>query len=111
MTIILRFPTLAMAGLVLSMITTLGADPNRVETGLVESKSGEPPGRFPCPEASVARYTAFRVTEPILIDGKLEEAAWKAAPQSPRFVDILSGQRAIHGTRAAVVWDDEYMYV
>jgi hypothetical protein len=66
---------------------------------------------FPCPEASIARYTAFRVVGAIEVDGVLAEPSWKAAPQSPRFVDMISGQPAIHETRAAVLWDDQYLYV
>ncbi len=67
--------------------------------------------RFPCPENEVARYTAYRATGPIRVDGRLDEAAWSRAPQSPRFVDILSGQRVIHETHATVVWDDTNLYV
>ena len=66
---------------------------------------------FPCPENEIARYTAYHTREPITIDGRLDEPAWKRAPLSPRFVDILSGGRAIHDTRAAVVWDDENLYI
>jgi hypothetical protein len=66
---------------------------------------------FPCPENEIARYTAYRTDVPITIDGKLDEAAWKRAPLSPRFVDILSGGRTIHGTHAAVLWDEENLYV
>ncbi|MBC8001235.1 MAG: carbohydrate-binding family 9-like protein [Opitutaceae bacterium] len=66
---------------------------------------------FPCPTNDIARYTAHRVTQPIKIDGKLDEAAWKAAPTSPRFVDILSGQPVLHDTRATVLWDEDYLYV
>ena len=33
------------------------------------------------------------------------------APRSPRFRDILTGERVIHDTRAAVIWDDENLYV
>ncbi|MHC1766213.1 MAG: transglutaminase domain-containing protein [Verrucomicrobiia bacterium] len=67
--------------------------------------------KFPCPEASIARHTAWRAAEPINVDGKLDEAAWREAPVSPRFVDILTGGPVIHDTRAAVVWDDQYLYV
>lgn len=45
------------------------------------------------------------------IDGKLDEPSWKAATYSPRFVDILTGAPVIHDTRAAVLWDDQYLYV
>jgi hypothetical protein len=66
---------------------------------------------FPCPTNEIARYTAFCVSEPIHIDGNLDEPAWKAASVSPRFVDIITGRPVIHDTRAAVVWDDQYLYV
>ena len=67
--------------------------------------------KFPCPATNIARYTALRTTQPIRVDGKLDEPAWAAAPRSPRFVDILTGQPAVHDTRAAVLWDDQYLYV
>lgn len=67
--------------------------------------------KFPCPENEIAHYTAYRVNEPIRIDGKLEEAVWKQAPHSPRFIDILTGGRTIHDTHAMVVWDETNLYV
>lgn len=67
--------------------------------------------RFPCPDEEVARYEALRTADPIVIDGRLDEPVWQHAPQSPRFIDIISGGRAIHDTRAMVVWDDENLYV
>jgi len=67
--------------------------------------------KFPCPENEIARYTAYHVSEPIRIDGRLDEKAWQRAPRSPRFVDILSGQPALHDTRASVLWDDDNLYV
>jgi hypothetical protein len=66
---------------------------------------------FPCPENEIARYTAHRIREPITIDGRLDESPWKKAPLSPRFVDILSGGRTVHDTRAAVVWDEQNLYI
>lgn len=66
---------------------------------------------FPVPDEDIARYTAHRTTGPITIDGRLDEADWLAAPRSPRFVDLISGKRAIHDTRAAVMWDDDCLYV
>ena len=61
---------------------------------------------FPWPHEKIAHYTAYRVDEPIRVDGRLDEEAWQMAPRSPRFVDLIRGQRAIHDTRAAVLWDD-----
>ena len=65
----------------------------------------------PVKDDQVARYTALRVNRPITIDGKLDESNWKHAPRSPQFVDLISGEKAIHDTRAAVIWDDENLYV
>ncbi len=65
----------------------------------------------PWPDDKVARYTAYRVDAPLHIDGLLDETAWQLAPRSPRFVDLVSGGDAIHDTRAAVLWDDDYLYV
>jgi hypothetical protein len=67
--------------------------------------------KFPCSQSDIAQYKAFRVSGPIRIDGKLDESSWKEAPISPRFVDLVSGQPVIHDTRAAVLWDDQYLYV
>jgi len=66
---------------------------------------------FPWPEDAIARYTAFRVETPPVIDGRLDEACWQRAPKSPRFADLVNGSRAIHDTRAAVLWDDQNLYV
>jgi hypothetical protein len=67
--------------------------------------------KFPCPENEIESYTCFRVSEEIVIDGKLNEAVWKRVPESPRFKDILTGGRTIHDTRAFVVWDATNLYV
>jgi hypothetical protein len=66
---------------------------------------------FPRPQESIARYTAYRATTPPVIDGKLDEPCWQHAPRSPRFADLVSAAAAVHDTRAAVLWDDEYLYV
>jgi len=66
---------------------------------------------FPCPENEIARYSAYHIREPINVDGRLDEMVWNHAPLSPRFVDILSGGRTIHDTRAAVVWDENNLYI
>ena len=65
----------------------------------------------PVPIASVARYSALRTNGSIHVDGKLDESSWKNAPRSPKFVDLITGQPTIHDTQAAVLWDDEYLYV
>lgn len=66
---------------------------------------------FPWPDAKIPHYTAYRLNEPLKIDGRLDEPAWQAAPRSPRFVDLITGRPTIHDTRAAVLWDEECLYV
>ena len=72
------------------------------------STGSAPP--FPWPEERVAHYTAYRVPEPLAIGGKLDDASWRLAPRSPRFVDLITGKPTVHDTRAAVLWDDSYLY-
>lgn len=64
-----------------------------------------------CPESYVARYTCYRTRGPVRVDGSLTETAWRRAPQSPRFVDMVTGEPGYFDTRAAAVWDDECLYV
>src|ERR1044072_5397230 len=45
--------------------------------------------KFPCTEDKIANYTAYHISEPIDIDGRLEESVWQHAPRSPRYVDII----------------------
>jgi hypothetical protein len=66
---------------------------------------------FPWPQEAIARYTAYRTDRPPIIDGKLDEDCWRLAPRSPRFTDLISGMPAIHDTRAALLWDDECLYI
>lgn len=65
----------------------------------------------PCDQFDIPRYEAFRTSTPPTIDGRLDEAIWQQAPRSPNFRDLISGAETIHDTRAAVLWDEEYLYV
>ncbi len=63
-------------------------------------------------EEGLKHYTACRANGPIVVDGRLDEAAWRLADRSPRFEDLEEpGRPALFDTRAAVLWDDDYMYV
>ena len=53
----------------------------------------------------------YRTRTPLCIDGRLEEDAWKKAPWSHRFVDVIGGTPALYDSRAAVLWDDRCLYV
>ena len=59
------------------------------------------------------QYTCRRALRPIEIDGRLNDAAWLAAPWTTDFVDIQGPARPaprLH-TRAKLLWDDDYLYV
>jgi hypothetical protein len=86
----------------------LGSLPARTQNS---SPSAGAAVQFPCDTNAIAHYIAHKVSEPIRIDGLPDEKSWQAAPQSPRFVDIITGKPAMYDTRAAVLWDDENLYV
>ncbi|MCA9290614.1 MAG: carbohydrate-binding family 9-like protein [Phycisphaerales bacterium] len=58
-------------------------------------------------------YVCVRAADPIAIDGRLNDASWRAAPWTSRFVDIEGDvkPRPRHVTRVKMMWDDEYFYI
>jgi hypothetical protein len=58
-------------------------------------------------------YVCYRAPGPITIDGKLDDAAWKAAPWTDYFVDIEGDRRPAprYRTRVKMLWDDRCLYV
>ena len=77
--------------------------------GQAQMKAGT--GRYGCSEKDIAHYVCRRAAGRITIDGRLDEPSWQKAEKSPRFVDMASGEPAFYDTRAAAIWDDEYLYV
>jgi hypothetical protein len=68
------------------------------------------PAKLVDPEG-IPRYTARKITGKVTIDGKLDETSWTGAVRTTRFVDLVTGARTVHDTRAAILWDDQYLYV
>ncbi len=62
------------------------------------------------PGIEVARYTCYRTSKPIEIDGRLDKPAWKNAPPSTPFVDIVTGAPAWFDTCVRLLWDDSFLY-
>jgi hypothetical protein len=58
-------------------------------------------------------YVAYRASEPIRLDGKLDDAVWQKAPWSEDFVDIEGDRRPAprFRTRVKMLWDDQYFYI
>jgi hypothetical protein len=61
------------------------------------------------PQGYLCRHT----DTPILIDGKLDDAAWTDAPWTSNFVDIRDAAwpKPRFRTHAKLLWDDDYLYI
>jgi len=66
---------------------------------------------YGCSENEVAHYTCYRMTDPVRIDGNPDKYPWNKAKRSPRFVDMATGEPGWYDTRAAVLWDQNYLYI
>lgn len=71
----------------------------------------EPSDFPPVPDEAVRRIVAKRAEGPIVIDGRMDEAAWQKADVSPKFVDLISGKPTLYDTQVRVLWNDQYLYV
>jgi WD40 repeat protein/serine/threonine protein kinase len=58
-------------------------------------------------------YVAYRAAAAIVMDGKLDDDAWQAAPWTDDFVDIEGDLRIKprFRTRVKMLWDDDYLYI
>lgn len=71
-------------------------------------------GPDPRPFVMPRHYVCQRSAEPIVLDGKLDEAAWGKAPWTESHVDIEGQMRPVkpkYDTRSKMLWDDQYFYV
>jgi hypothetical protein len=74
-------------------------------------RQAKPPVDFEALPFAPRQYVCYRAAAPPAIDGRLDDAAWQAAPWSEPFVDI-DGRRAVPlRTRVKMLWDDDYFYV
>ncbi len=58
-------------------------------------------------------YVCYHASNPVKIDGQLDEAAWQAVPWTENFADIEGAAKPSprFRTRAKMLWDAEYFYV
>ena len=56
-------------------------------------------------------YCCLRAPAEPPVDGTLDGPVWRAAERSPRFGDMVNGAPGLYDTRAALLWDDEALYV
>lgn len=66
---------------------------------------------IPCNQEELPHYSASHINGSIRVDGHLDEQAWKEVKKSPSFRDLIHGTDTRCETRAAVLWDDDYLYV
>jgi hypothetical protein len=78
-------------------------DQGRVLAFSVPVKGGTPA------QVALKKYMV-RKAKGLKVDGKLEEAAWKAAPTTGVFVDTMTGGTAPIKTEAKMLWDDQNLY-
>lgn len=57
------------------------------------------------------RYEAKRASSPVVIDGKLDDKAWAAAPAAALIFPWDSQTGAKQKTTFRILWDDSYLYV
>lgn len=67
----------------------------------------------PTAAAEPKHYICGRSAEPIVVDGKLDDPAWKTAPWTDDFVDIQGDKKPLppFRTRVKMAWDDSYFYI
>ncbi len=70
-----------------------------------------PGNNYGCEEKDVATYTSYRISEKIKIDGDLTKPVWEKARKSHRFMDMVTGDPGFFDTRAALVWNTDYLYI
>jgi hypothetical protein len=70
---------------------------------------GVPPVTLPHPRG----YVCYRAPSQIVIDGKLDDKAWEAAPWTAPHCDIEGDVKPDPPlrTREKLLWDDEYLYI
>jgi len=91
-------PLLCICSFLLILTSCWAADPKSASD---DAKAGE----LPLPS-----YAVKRTPDPIVIDGKADEAAWKKAERCSRFV-LWDGKKTPDLTDCKLVWDDEALYV
>ena len=78
---------------------------------LLSSFPLQPPLAAPTALPPLRLYHCHRATTAIVIDGRLNDPAWRAAEIATRFTDLFQKQRPVtQQTRVRLLWDEEYLY-
>jgi len=62
-------------------------------------------------EVPLSKYSCYRASGEITIDGKLDEDAWQAAPETGNFLLYSGKEESPAYTNAKMLWDEEYLYI
>ncbi len=63
------------------------------------------------PRTTIPEYFAQRAQRPPTIDGRLDDAAWRATERTEQFVDTMNGVVQEPASYARVAWDESNLYV
>ena len=58
-----------------------------------------------------AAYICRRIEEDLPLDGRLDHPLWRKAEKTRRFVDVIGGNPGLYDTRAALLYNSEYLYI
>jgi len=56
-------------------------------------------------------YDCKRIPNNLVIDGDLTKPEWQKAAKTPRFIDAIGENPALLDTKAALLYNDEYLYI
>ena len=98
-------PALALTALLTPAPLLAQNDGSRVEASA--------PGTAAADHAAMPGITAARITDRIALDGRLDEAAWRAAEPATAFIQTEpdEGSPATERTVVHIVYDDDAIYV
>jgi len=71
------------------------------------ANAADPPKAKP---ADAVEIECRRAAQPIRLDGKADEPAWKDAQLVENFTPHWAGRKARTATKARLLWDDDYLY-
>ena len=66
----------------------------------------------PIIEYAPRSYVCYKVSEPIVVDGKINDVSWQKANWSESFVDIEGNLKPnpFFDTKVKMLWDENYFY-
>ncbi|UJR81673.1 carbohydrate-binding family 9-like protein [Sandaracinus amylolyticus] len=65
----------------------------------------------PPPRTEIPTLRVPRASAPPTLDGRLDDAIWRDAARTERFVDTMDGSHAQPEVTARMAWDDDALYV